>query len=502
MAFEEARLEEVGSGLAPVSPGSFVVNVGEAAWLRNDAFGGRCVFESSPRVLAERPGRRAAALRPRLGFTLAVLEPGKPTGMYHAESEPGGLPRPRRHVPAHPSRSRIAPLRAWDFVHCPPATRHTFVGTGDGPCVIFMTGARREGGTIVYPRLGDGAARTSPASRPRRPARARRTRRSRTGASAVRLRDAVACELTIRDLQLDAARMSVYLKRDDRIVLAGGLDRAARLPLARDRQHPRRAGRPSRRPSRSACRSLPVLPYGVTGFTAYPGSPTLRDVDAASHVLSDVADSLLGPGIRAGARRERPRRQHRTGQATGRRRRVPRIGSLLARALGRAGRTQIAVAIDPGLRPRLVVGELPVDAGFPGVAMPERCASLRSRWPADREPRTTWREALGDGSFGGLYQRFLGGRRPSLGGCGAERSDERLEPWVRRGEVALKPTRLKVQATASSRSRRRSQSIGSRRLLYSLRPVSSPERGHPMSIYETPTDSLDLFLRDAVAARS
>ena len=51
----EARLEDVGSGLAPVSPGWFVVNVGEAAWVRHDAFGGRCVFESSGRVLSERP---------------------------------------------------------------------------------------------------------------------------------------------------------------------------------------------------------------------------------------------------------------------------------------------------------------------------------------------------------------------------------------------------------------------------------------------------------------
>ena len=41
-------------------------------------------------------------------------------------------------------------LRAWDFVHCPPGTRHTFLGTGDGPCVIFMTGARREDSTIDY----------------------------------------------------------------------------------------------------------------------------------------------------------------------------------------------------------------------------------------------------------------------------------------------------------------------------------------------------------------
>jgi uncharacterized cupin superfamily protein len=50
-------------------------------------------------------------------------------------------------------------LQAWDFVHCPPGTRHTFVGTGDRPCVIFMTGARREGRTIVHPRSETALAR-------------------------------------------------------------------------------------------------------------------------------------------------------------------------------------------------------------------------------------------------------------------------------------------------------------------------------------------------------
>jgi uncharacterized cupin superfamily protein len=44
------------------------------------------------------------------------------------------------------------PLRPWDFVHCPPDVRHTFVGTGDQPCVIFMTGRRDPNRTIVYPR--------------------------------------------------------------------------------------------------------------------------------------------------------------------------------------------------------------------------------------------------------------------------------------------------------------------------------------------------------------
>jgi uncharacterized cupin superfamily protein len=146
---EEARLEDAGSGLTPVSPGWFVVNVGDAAWALNDAFGGRCVFESSPRVLAERPD-----IEPQMfadtGFTLAVLEPGKPSGMFHAESaQEDFLVLAGTCLLIVEDEER--PLRAWDFVHCPAGTRHTFVGTGDGPCVLFMTGARREGKIIVYP---------------------------------------------------------------------------------------------------------------------------------------------------------------------------------------------------------------------------------------------------------------------------------------------------------------------------------------------------------------
>jgi uncharacterized cupin superfamily protein len=34
------------------------------------------------------------------------------------------------------------PLRRWDFVHCPPGTRHMIVGAGDGPCTILGFGAR------------------------------------------------------------------------------------------------------------------------------------------------------------------------------------------------------------------------------------------------------------------------------------------------------------------------------------------------------------------------
>jgi uncharacterized cupin superfamily protein len=159
MTIEEAQLEDVGSGLAPVGAGWFVVNAGEAAWVRNEALGGRCVFESTERVLAERRDVEPQRF-PHTGFTLAVLEPGKPSGMYHAESyQEDFLVLAGTCLLVIEEQER--PLRAWDFVHCPAGTRHTFVGTGEEPCVIFMTGARRDDRTIVYPRSETARARNA-----------------------------------------------------------------------------------------------------------------------------------------------------------------------------------------------------------------------------------------------------------------------------------------------------------------------------------------------------
>ena len=35
------------------------------------------------------------------------------------------------------------PLGQWDFVHCPPGTKHAIVGAGDTPCVVVAVGARQ-----------------------------------------------------------------------------------------------------------------------------------------------------------------------------------------------------------------------------------------------------------------------------------------------------------------------------------------------------------------------
>src|SRR5262245_56197169 len=136
---EEAALEERPQGPPPVSQGWFVVDVRRAAWVTNETFGAACVFEGD------------AAPFSQVGYTIAVLQPGQPSGMYHSETcQEDFLVLAGECLLVIEGEER--PLRAWDFVHCPSGTDHIFVGAGDGPCMIFMAGARSEGNTITYPR--------------------------------------------------------------------------------------------------------------------------------------------------------------------------------------------------------------------------------------------------------------------------------------------------------------------------------------------------------------
>ena len=138
---EEARLERLDGGLTPVTDGWFVVSVPEAAWVTNDVLGDCCVFEGGDVAF------------PQLGFTIAVLRPGQSGGRYHREAnQENFLVLAGECLLVIEGEER--PLQAWDFVHCPPGTEHAFVGAGEGPCVVFMTGARAgwpQTG-IVYPR--------------------------------------------------------------------------------------------------------------------------------------------------------------------------------------------------------------------------------------------------------------------------------------------------------------------------------------------------------------
>jgi uncharacterized cupin superfamily protein len=136
---EEAKLVETEGGLEPASEGWFVVNTRDACWWRHDVFGAGCVFE----------GEEAAPFK-ELGINLTVLYPGRPNCMYHGESTQEDF------LVLHGECLLIVegqerPLRAWDFVHCPAWTEHVFVGAGEGPCVVLMVGARREGSGLRYP---------------------------------------------------------------------------------------------------------------------------------------------------------------------------------------------------------------------------------------------------------------------------------------------------------------------------------------------------------------
>ena len=137
---EQARLESVASGLAPVSPGWFVVNAGDATWTYNDRHGGVCIFESDEFVFRGRPDLTAYE-KPAAGFVIRVVSPGQPTGGLHAESvEEDFLVIAGECILLIEDEERH--LRTWDFVHCPPGTAHTFVGAGEDLCIIVCAGNR------------------------------------------------------------------------------------------------------------------------------------------------------------------------------------------------------------------------------------------------------------------------------------------------------------------------------------------------------------------------
>ena len=133
----EAQLKQVELGLVVESEGWFVVNARDVRWVRSEARGQDTDFEGKQEF-------------PELGFRIHVLEPGQRNGMYHGESgQEDFLVVSGECVLVIEGEERL--LKAWDFVHCPPWTQHIFVGAGDGPCVIVMTGSRAGGSKILYP---------------------------------------------------------------------------------------------------------------------------------------------------------------------------------------------------------------------------------------------------------------------------------------------------------------------------------------------------------------
>ena len=126
----EAPLEQTEHGLVPGGDGWFVVNAREARWKQAEGRGASLPFDGWP-----------DGYFPQVGINLFVLGPGEPIGMYHWEADQEDfLVLAGEAMLIVEGEER--PLRQWDFVHCPPGTKHIIVGAGGGPCVVLAIGTR------------------------------------------------------------------------------------------------------------------------------------------------------------------------------------------------------------------------------------------------------------------------------------------------------------------------------------------------------------------------
>ena len=128
----ESKLKQTEHGLVPKGEGWFVLNMRDAEWRHVDGRGAVCV------VGDDFEGERQFE---QLGVNMFLLGPGEPMAMYHWEADQEDfLVVSGEAVLVIEGEERQ--LRAWDFVHCPPNTKHVIVGAGSGPCLVIAVGAR------------------------------------------------------------------------------------------------------------------------------------------------------------------------------------------------------------------------------------------------------------------------------------------------------------------------------------------------------------------------
>ena len=124
----EAKLEQTEHGLVPQGEGWFVLNAREASWRHEEGRSAICEFEGEAEFA-------------QVGVNISVLAPGEPMAMYHWEADQEDfLVLAGEALLIVEGEER--PLQAWDFVHCPPETKHVIVGAGETPCLVLAIGAR------------------------------------------------------------------------------------------------------------------------------------------------------------------------------------------------------------------------------------------------------------------------------------------------------------------------------------------------------------------------
>jgi uncharacterized cupin superfamily protein len=131
----EAELQETDVGLVPASTGWFVMNARDARWFEKPGQGHSVPLTGDDEYEAE-------TFFPMLGMAIRVMGPGEVSTTYHWETEQEDfLVLSGEAVLIVEGQERR--LEQWDFVHCPPETRHAFVGAGDGPCVLLCASSRQ-----------------------------------------------------------------------------------------------------------------------------------------------------------------------------------------------------------------------------------------------------------------------------------------------------------------------------------------------------------------------
>lgn len=131
----EAELEETDAGLVPASPGWFVLNARDAPWNEKPGQGFSLPLTGNDEYEAE-------TYFPMLGMSIRVVEPGEPTTTYHWENDQEDfLVLAGEGVLIVEGQERH--LKQWDFVHCPPGTKHAFAGAGEGPFVLLGASSRQ-----------------------------------------------------------------------------------------------------------------------------------------------------------------------------------------------------------------------------------------------------------------------------------------------------------------------------------------------------------------------
>jgi creatinine amidohydrolase len=195
-----------------------------------------------------------------------------------------------------------------------------------------------------------------------------------------------------------------YLRGDDRIVLPfGSIEQHAYLSLGVDMILSERVAVEAAEPL--GVPVMPSLPYGITPyFAAYPGSPTLS-VETYQSVVRDLLDSLYGQGFRrfvlvnghggndpGGSAAEAWKRDHPDAQA-------------VWHNWWNGPRTwEVVQSIDSDASHASWLENFPWTRLAGVTAPPERKPMADVSGMRETDP-VELREQLGDGSFGGLYER-------------------------------------------------------------------------------------------------